>query len=358
MRRLVFTSLAIVTFISILLTTIVFAETRMIISGDDDDDEKRVKVVDVRNPYIGIYMDNVTRKIKKEFDYPKSRGVWIMEVVDDSPADNAGLERDDIIYMIDGERVSDVEDLKLIIEDREAGDTIDMVVFREGEKKEFRVELGEKARQYYTIDMDDIGERLGQEWGKHSFNIQLDDYKDAIRNYNISSRVMLSDRLHLGVQIHSMSDDLAEYFDVKDGEGVLVLDVIEDSPAEKAGMKGGDVIVAVNDIDIEDGDDLLEVLGDYDEDTESISVTVIRKGNEKVFDFDVDDLVSDDRSGVWISGDDDFKYFKMNVPSWSEGDKLKELRTEGLLEEKQLEKLKKEIEILEKRLKKLEKDKD
>ncbi len=356
MRRLVFISLAFITFMTVLLTTIVFAQSGMIISGDDD--AKKIKVVDVKNPYVGIYMDEVSRKVKERLDYPKSGGVWIMEVVEDSPADRAGLEDDDIIYMIDGDRIKGVDELKEILAEREAGDTIDMVVYREGEKKEFRLELGERARQYYTIDMDELGERLGQEWGKRSFTIQKDDYDDDVWNYAIGSSFLPKGRLRLGVQIFPMSEDLAEYFDIKDGKGVLVLDVAKDSPAEEAGMKGGDVIVAVGDIAVEDGEDLLEALGDYDEEDEAIKVTAIRKGDRKVFDFKVEDLIDDEHTQIWIGPGNDFKHFKVNIPNWSEQKKLEQLKAESLGEGMELDKLREEIEILEKRLKRLEKDKE
>ncbi|HSG29342.1 MAG TPA: PDZ domain-containing protein, partial [Candidatus Krumholzibacterium sp.] len=140
--------------------------------------------------------------------------------------------------------------------------------------------------------------------------------------------------------------------------GVLVLDVTEDSPAEEAGMKGGDVIVAVGDIAVEDGEDLLEALGDYDEEDETIKVTAIRKGDRKVFDFKVEDLLDDGHTQIRIGPGDDFKHFKVNIPNWAEQKKLEQLKAESLGEGMELEKLRKEIEILEKRLKRLEKDKD
>ena len=43
---------------------------------------------------------------------------------------------------------------------------------------------------------------------------------------------------YLGVHIQNLSDQLADYFKIKDGKGVLVTEVEEDSPAEKAGIKG------------------------------------------------------------------------------------------------------------------------
>jgi C-terminal processing protease CtpA/Prc len=161
-----------------------------------------------------------------------------------------------------------------------------------------------------------------------------------------------------GVKVHKMSDDLAGYFDVD--EGVLILDVIEDSAAEEAGMKAGDVIVSVGNDKIADPEDLIESLGDCDEDDETIEVTVVRKGDKKTFSLDVDDLSRDEHSMIWVSPsgkEQEFKHFKMNIPRINE--RSIELLGDGnRIGELNLDKLKKEIETLEKRLKKLEKELD
>ena len=68
-------------------------------------------------------------------------------------------------------------------------------------------------------------------------------------------------RGRLGVQIESLSPQLADYFGVKDG-GVLVSSVTKDSPAEKAGLKAGDVITSINGDRVRDYDDLLSELRD------------------------------------------------------------------------------------------------
>jgi C-terminal processing protease CtpA/Prc len=84
----------------------------------------------------------------------------------------------------------------------------------------------------------------------------------------------------LGVQIQDLSEQLSDYFKVKDGNGVLVSEVVDDSPAKKAGLKAGDIITKVNDNDIENAGDLTTTIRSYDPDTK-VSVSVIRKGKKK-----------------------------------------------------------------------------
>jgi len=82
---------------------------------------------------------------------------------------------------------------------------------------------------------------------------------------------------YLGVRGSDLSDQLKEYFEVK--QGILVEEVVEDSPAEKAGMKAGDVIYRINDRDIRDFGDLMRTINYYDPD-EQITVYYVRKGKK------------------------------------------------------------------------------
>ena len=87
----------------------------------------------------------------------------------------------------------------------------------------------------------------------------------------------------LGVQIQDLSEQLSEYFKVKDGNGVLVSEVVEDSPAKKAGLKAGDIITKVDDEDIENANDLTMTIRSYEPDSK-VSVAIIRDGKKKKLD--------------------------------------------------------------------------
>ena len=84
----------------------------------------------------------------------------------------------------------------------------------------------------------------------------------------------------LGVQIQDLSEQLSDYFKIKDGNGVLVSEVVEDSPAEKAGLKAGDIITKVDEEDIENADDLTLTIRGYEPETK-VSVSIIRDGKKK-----------------------------------------------------------------------------
>jgi hypothetical protein len=97
----------------------------------------------------------------------------------------------------------------------------------------------------------------------------------------IKKHKMLDEKAgYLGVQIQDLSAQLGEHFKVKDGKGVLVSEVVKDSPAEKAGLKAGDIVTKVNDKEIENAADLTNTIRSYDPETK-VSVSVIRDGKKK-----------------------------------------------------------------------------
>ncbi|GBE05743.1 putative periplasmic serine endoprotease DegP-like precursor [bacterium BMS3Abin10] len=84
----------------------------------------------------------------------------------------------------------------------------------------------------------------------------------------------------LGVTIQPVSEDIAEHFKLKEQKGALVAEVVEDSPAEKAGIKRGDVIVRYDGRDVEDPDHLRNMVAATPPDSK-VETVVSRDGKEK-----------------------------------------------------------------------------
>jgi len=85
---------------------------------------------------------------------------------------------------------------------------------------------------------------------------------------------------YLGVQIQDITDQLRDYFKVKGDGGVLVSEVVKESPAENAGLEAGDVIMKVNDVRISDTGELTQTIRNEKPESD-VNITVIRKGREK-----------------------------------------------------------------------------
>jgi serine protease Do len=84
----------------------------------------------------------------------------------------------------------------------------------------------------------------------------------------------------LGVSIQDLSPELAEYYGIKDKKGVLVAQVFEGDPADKAGIKANDVIVEIDGKSIESSRDLTRTIADLAVGKKA-TVTLLRDGKEK-----------------------------------------------------------------------------
>jgi membrane-associated protease RseP (regulator of RpoE activity) len=100
-----------------------------------------------------------------------------------------------------------------------------------------------------------------------------------------------------GLTLVDLRRQLAEYFGLPDGHGVLVEEVEKNSPAAKAGFKAGDVIVSIGKESIRRKDDIRWALEDYTE-KDKVEVGIIRKGNRQTFTL----AMEDNRTGAgWRS---------------------------------------------------------
>lgn len=204
-----------------------------------------------RKGYLGVSIEPLTRQTKKELK--AEFGVVIASIEEDSPADKDGLMEDDVIQQVNDVKIRRPSTLSRTIRKIKPGDTAKIVVVRDGKEKSVKV----------TIEK--LKERPG-------LSAAIEKSFNALR--------FLGGRTYLGVQLHQLNNDLADYFGVKPDAGVLVLEVEDDSPAEKAGIKAGDIITKADDETVASPEDIHDILSELYEDDE-IAIELIQKGKKK-----------------------------------------------------------------------------
>jgi len=122
-----------------------------------------------------------------------------------------------------------------------------------------------------------------------SFAIPIDIAMDVAHQLRESGSVT---RGWLGVQIQDIDRELAQSFKLKRPEGALVARVMPDSPAEKAGIQAGDVILSFNDEEVDSAAALPPLVGTVAP-GESATVTVLREGDREQIDVDIEKLPKD-----------------------------------------------------------------
>ena len=217
----------------------------------------RVMMLDGRGGQIGVSVDDV------------ENGVRIDEVDANSPASKAGLRTGDIVVEVDGERVRSARQFARLIQESPEGRSVNIDVLREGKRQTFDVTPETRG---FDFDFDTARLERDLARGLRDLEPRLRELEPRLREFRFNGPLdfdfdvaprITSPRGRLGVQLNEMTPELAEYFGAKDG-GVLVSRVTPDSPAEKAGLKAGDVIVAVDGDRVRDTDDLVDELRDKD----------------------------------------------------------------------------------------------
>ena len=249
---------------------------------------KRYKSLRDSKAWLGIYMQDIDEELAEAFDIQTEEGVLIDGVVDDSPADNAGLRSGDIVVELDSVKILDSGDLSRVIRRHDPGDEVEIKILRKGREKMYTVELGRENKYNQALAFYDGAVKL---------------YGDP--RHSAKSIYIDGDGGYLGVSTIELSDQLAEYFGTK--FGVLVTEVEEDSPAEEVGIQAGDIITAVNNEDVFTPSELGEIIRDYDEGDE-VAVRIARREKELIVTATLDEA-----SGVQWHGGFDHRFF--NVPS-------------------------------------------
>ncbi len=239
----------------------------------------RVLMLDGRGSQIGVMVDDLTAADLKSLSGVMS-GIRIREVDADSPAAKSGLKEGDVVVEFDGERIRSARQFSRLVEETPGGRPVKLTIVRSGQRQTVDVTPEDHAFGW-SVDGDRIGREIARgmrEIGPRLREIEprfremeprLRELEPRLREFRFDGPgfdfnfddMLPGARSRLGVQIESLTPQLAEYFGAKDG-GVLVSSVTKDSPAEKAGLKAGDVITSVNGDRVRDYDDLINELRD------------------------------------------------------------------------------------------------
>lgn len=222
--------------------------------------------------WLGVETNEVTSDLVKELKLPAERGVVIRGVTPDSPAAKAGLKENDVITEVNGQRVEGAAQFRRMIHEIPAGRSVSLSVWRDGRAQSVSVTLGKAEERH-------------QEWmsaapGSFAFRmpeVQIPEIPSIdLGGDNIT--IFAPSRARLGIDAEEIGGQLGSFFGAPDGEGILVRSVNAGSPAEKAGMKAGDVITTVGGERVRTVGDLREKLAKAED--KPVQIGVLRNKNQ------------------------------------------------------------------------------
>ena len=221
---------------------------------------------------LGILVSNFDKDSEKKEDVKE--GALIVQVFEESEAEKIGLKKGDVIVRVDNKPVMNPSDLKDALEDAKEGDEVELSVKRDGKLKSFTATLKPFEGDTHAFHIDKADRDIF---------IDVDHDPSECKNLEIFHAGDFDipgggKGGYLGVKVKEISDQLLEYFEVKNG--VLIEEVIKDSPAGKAGLMAGDIISSINDRTIEDYQDLIRTVSYYNPE-EKVELKFVRKGKNK-----------------------------------------------------------------------------
>ena len=214
--------------------------------------------------FLGVYAENINRENMGRYRMSQVRGVGVTQVVKDSPAEKAGLRKDDVILRIDGENVNSVRKLNRLVSEMAPDHSIRINVSRGGAEQEVTATIGKRTNSSMVFG----GPSRTWKWEGPFFN-----KKDLLENEG-DLTFLLGNSRRIGVSTMALTKQLADYFGITGGQGLLVTSVTENSPAANAGVRAGDVITAVDGEAVDSSGDLSRVINRKKEG--DVTLTIIR----------------------------------------------------------------------------------
>ena len=191
---------------------------------------------------LGVLIQKITPELAKLFNISESKGALVADVLKGSPAERDGIKRGDVIVEFDGQPAKGIEELPKIVARTEPGSEVDVVVIRDGIRKVIKT----------TID-------------------QPEDTVVTAPN-NIEK---------IGIRVEAITSELMQSLDLDSRNGVLVANVIFDSPAGAAGILRGDVILEINREKINNLNDFQEKMDKTD--TKDTVLFLIKRSGSTLF---------------------------------------------------------------------------
>lgn len=171
--------------------------------------------------WLGVIIQPITAELQEQFNLKTKTGALISDVVDDGPADEAGIKRGDIVVSFDGAEIQDSYDLRNRVGQAPVGKKVKIELVRRGKTRTVTLNISAFPQDDDTPEEADI----------------------------------------LGAEVATITRDLKNELKLKQRSGVVITDISPDSPAQRAGLRKGDIILEVANQSIYRLSDYQDVIG-------------------------------------------------------------------------------------------------
>jgi len=225
--------------------------------------------------FLGVNAEDINRDNMARYGLNQVRGVGVTQVVKDSPAEKAGIRKDDVIVRFDGENVTSVRKLNRLISEVAPDQTVRVAISRGGAEQELSAIIGKRRDAFSNTEL--FGNMEPKVWS----NIQPRtwSWSGNLGDLDTAQIYALGNRRRIGITTTELTKQLADYFGIAEGRGVLVTSVTEGGPAATAGLKAGDVIIAVDGEKVDETGDIANIVNRKKEG--EVVLTVVRNRSQQ-----------------------------------------------------------------------------
>lgn len=234
--------------------------------------------------YLGVETVEITKDNFAKYGLREVRGVAIDKVLDGSPAAAAGLQAGDVIIAINGDSITSSRKLTRLMSEVSPDHAVKLTVLRGGSEREITATAGKRPMPVFTDGNfrfnfpSDFPNVQMPEMGPMVRSLPRGQAMPRIPNFPSEDFVWaFGPTRQIGISITPLTKQLSEHFGVE--SGVMIDSVRDNSPASKAGLKAGDIIVEVEGKAIRVDGDLIRAMSEKKEG--DISLTIVRDGNRQ-----------------------------------------------------------------------------
>ncbi|HYM76640.1 MAG TPA: PDZ domain-containing protein [Candidatus Dormibacteraeota bacterium] len=239
-----------------------------------------------KSSYLGVDIVDVTSERLGILKLKEEQGVEVTMVDQDAPAGKAGIKEHDVILTMNGTTIESGVQLRRMIHETPPGRMISLGLSRDGQPVTVKVQLADKHKEFA--------------WAGPKPDIHINIPEIHVPDIDIPSMnmVVVTSSARSGLMVENITQQLGDFFGVKNGNGVLVRSVEKGSRAEKAGFRAGDVIVKINDQSVHDISDFSHAVKSRS--GNSVNVGVVRDKKEQTLSLSLperkeqSDLLEDD----------------------------------------------------------------
>jgi membrane-associated protease RseP (regulator of RpoE activity) len=281
--------------------------------------------------YLGVHIVDINQEEAAALKLRDTYGVVVQSIDHDGPACKAGIEANDVIISVNGKRVNNSEQMVETMQGLSAGSVANIGIIRDGKAQSVKVPLGSR-KNWLTPKAAPMPNNYD---AKSMVPVPPVAYPS-----DMDVPLMTPASARRGIVVESLTAQLAEYFGVPGGQGVLVRNVQKGSLGATAGLRAGDVIVKIDGQAVRD---LADWRRSMNISTGKTAFSIIREKREQLVEMTLPGPASEMRLGEdWDSFGDNLNAFNQQMQQL--GPEIQRQAEQAMLRPDEMEKMQREIE--------------